>query len=282
MKTAEQIKGAIRNISKETGTNPNSLLQMCLFEGILEKLSKSKYCDNFILKGGLLISSLIGIDMRSTLDMDATIKGLPVHETNIKVILDEILDEKIDVEIQYELVTLKPIREDGLYEDFCATIRCIFGKINATLRIDITTGDAITPKEMNYGYPRILEDGIIPIMSYTLETILAEKFETITSRNITTTRARDFYDLYIIYSMYKKEIKDDILCKAIERTSTQRGTDDMIRSYKSITKLLRGSKGLQKLWEKYRGANSYAKGIQFDDTLDVYDKIGERFIEYMK
>ena len=164
MKTAEQIKGAIRNISKETGANPNSLLQMCLFEGILEKLSKSKYCDNFILKGGLLISSLIGVDMRSTLDMDATIKGLPVHETNIKVILDEILDEKIDVEIQYELVALKPIREDGVYEGFCATIRCIFDKINAILRIDITTGDAITPKEVNYGYPRILEDGIIPIM----------------------------------------------------------------------------------------------------------------------
>ena len=130
MKTAEQIKGAIRNISKETGANPNSLLQMCLFEGILEKLSKSKYCENFILKGGLLISSLIGVDMRSTLDMDATIKGLPVHETTIISILNEILAEEIDIDIQYDLVTLKPIREDGVYEDFCATIRCTFGKIN--------------------------------------------------------------------------------------------------------------------------------------------------------
>ena len=282
MKTAEQIKGAIRNISKETGTNPNSLLQMCLFEGILEKLSKSKYCENFILKGGLLISSLIGVDMRSTLDMDATIKGLPVHETNIKTILNEILDVKIDIDIQYELVALKPIREDGVYEDFCATIRCIFGKINATLRIDITTGDAITPKEMNYGYPRILEDGIIPIMSYTLETILAEKFETITSRNITTTRAKDFYDLYIIYSIYKKEIKDDILCKAIERTCIQRRTEDMMRSYESITKLLRGSRKMQKLWKKYTDVNLYVKDIQFVDTLDVYDKIGQMFIKYMK
>ena len=211
MKTAEQIKGAIRNIAKEKGVNPNSLLQMCLFEGILEKLSKSKYKENFILKGGLLISSLIGVDMRSTMDMDTTIKGIPVNEETITRIINEILDIEIDLEISYKLIKLTPIRNTDVYEDFSASIECKFGKINARLNIDITTGDVITPREIKYSYSRILEEGTIPIITYTIETILAEKFETISSRNITTTRARDFYDLYMIYNMYTNKINQEIL-----------------------------------------------------------------------
>ena len=132
MKTSEQIKGAIRNISKKTGVNPNSLLQMCLFEGILEKLSKSKYSENFILKGGLLISSLIGVDMRSTMDMDTTLKGIPLNEESISNILNEILAIEIDADIEYKLIKLSPIRQEDVYEDFCASISCIFGKTNAT------------------------------------------------------------------------------------------------------------------------------------------------------
>ena len=147
MKTSEQIKGAIRNISKKMGVNPNSLLQMCLFEGILEKLSKSKYSENFILKGGLLISSLIGVDMRSTMDMDITIRGIPLNEVSITKILNEILAIEIDADIEYKLIKLSPIRQEDVYEDFCASISCIFGKINATLNIDITTGDVIKPRE---------------------------------------------------------------------------------------------------------------------------------------
>ena len=188
---------------------------MCLFEGILEKLSKSKYSENFILKGGLLISSLIGVDMRSTMDMDTTVKGIPVNETTIIKIISEILEVDIDTAIKYKLIKLSPIRQEDVYEDFCASISCIFGKINAALNIDITTGDVITPREMNYSYSKILEEGTIPIMTYTIETILAEKFETISSRNITTTRARDFYDLYMIYSIYKDKIDKDCFLQAL-------------------------------------------------------------------
>lgn len=122
MKTLEQIKGAVRNISKKTGVNPNSLLQMCLFEGILEKLSKSKYKENFILKGGLLISSLIGVNMRSTMDMDTTIKGIPVNKESISKIVNEILEIEIDSDIHYELLKLSPIRKENIYEDFCASV----------------------------------------------------------------------------------------------------------------------------------------------------------------
>ena len=274
MKTSEQIKGAIRNISKKTGVNPNSLLQMCLFEGILEKLSKSKYSENFILKGGLLISSLIGVDMRSTMDMDTTLRGIPLNEVSITKILNEILAIEIDADIEYKLIKLSPIRQEDVYEDFCASISCIFGKINATLNIDITTGDVITPREMNYSYSKILEEGTIPIMTYTIETILAEKFETISSRNITTTRARDFYDLYMIYSIYKDKIDKGILRKAIERTSKYRGSFETALQYKEIVELFRESETPKELWKKYTQNNPYAKDVDFLDTIAVYEEIG--------
>ena len=274
MKTSEQIKGAIRNISKKTGVNPNSLLQMCLFEGILEKLSKSKYSENFILKGGLLISSLIGVDMRSTMDMDTTLKGIPLNEESISNILNEILAIEIDADIEYKLIKLSPIRQEDVYEDFCASISCIFGKINATLNIDITTGDVITPREMNYSYSKILEEGTIPIMTYTIETILAEKFETISSRNITTTRARDFYDLYMIYSIYKDKIDKGILRKAIERTSKYRGSFETALQYKEIVELFRESETPKELWKKYTQNNPYSKDLDFLDTISVYEEIG--------
>ena len=280
MKTSEQIKGAIRNISKKTGVNPNSLLQMCLFEGILEKLSKSKYSENFILKGGLLISSLIGVDMRSTMDMDTTLKGIPLNEESISNILNEILAIEIDADIEYKLIKLSPIRQEDVYEDFCASISCIFGKINATLNIDITTGDVITPREMNYSYSRILEEGTIPIMTYTIETILAEKFETISSRNITTTRARDFYDLYMIYSIYKDKIDKDILRKAIERTSKYRGSFETALQYKEIVELFRESETPKELWKKYTQNNPYAKDVDFLDTISVYEEIGTVLNQY--
>ena len=274
MKTSEQIKGAIRNISKKTGVNPNSLLQMCLFEGILEKISKSKYRENFILKGGLLISSLIGVDVRSTMDMDTTLRGIPLNEVSITKILNEILAIEIDADIEYKLIKLSPIRQEDVYEDFCASISCIFGKINATLNIDITTGDVITPREMNYSYSKILEEGTIPIMTYTIETILAEKFETISSRNITTTRARDFYDLYMVYSIYKDKIDKDLLRKAIERTSKYRGSFETALQYKEIVELFRESETPKELWKKYTQNNPYAKDVDFLDTISIYEEIG--------
>ena len=248
---------------------------MCLFEGVLEKLSKSKYSKNFILKGGLLISSLIGIDMRSTMDMDTTIKGIPVNEKTISKIVKEILEIEIDADIDYKLVKLTPIRQKDVYEDFCVKISCTFGKINAILNIDITTGDVITPREMRYFYSKILESGTIPIMTYTIESVIAEKFETISSRNITTTRARDFYDLYMLYHLYKDKIDKDILREAIERTSEHRGSIKSVSQYKEVVDLFKISGTTKTLWEKYIKSNPYAKDIDFLETITVYEKIGE-------
>ena len=280
MKTSEQIKGAIRNISKKTGVNSNSLLQMCLFEGILEKISKSKYKNHIILKGGLLISSLIGVKMRSTLDMDTTIRGLPMNEENISKILHEILEITIDADIVYRLIKLERIRKEDLYEDFCATISCRYGKINANLNIDITTGDIITPKEIQYSYEKILEEGSISILTYTIETIIAEKFETISSRNITTTRARDFYDLYMLYKIYKSKIDRNVLKEAITLTSQHRNSFSLVLQYKEIVKLFYQSNSLKKLWDKYIQNNPYAKEISFNDTISIYEEIGSILEKY--
>lgn len=274
MKTSEQIKGAIRNISKKTGVNANSLLLMCLFEGILEKISKSKYKNHIILKGGLLISSLIGVEMRSTLDMDTTIRGLPMNEENISKILHEILEITIDADIEYRLVKLERIRTEEFYEDFSATISCRYGKINTNLNIDITTGDIITPKEIQYSYEKILEEGSISILTYTIETIIAEKFETISSRNITTTRARDFYDLYMLYKLYKSKIDRNVLKEAITLTSQHRNSFSLVLQYKEIVKLFYQSNSLKNLWDKYIQNNPYAKEISFDDTIAIYEEIG--------
>lgn len=280
MKTSEQIKGAIRNISKKTGVNANSLLQMCLFEGILEKISKSKYKNHIILKGGLLISSLIGVEMRSTLDMDTTIRGLPMNEENISKILHEILEITIDADIVYRLIKLERIRKEDLYEDFCATISCRYGKIIANLNIDITTGDIITPKEIQYSYEKILEEGSISILTYTIETIIAEKFETISSRNITTTRARDFYDLYMLYKIYKSKIDRNVLKEAITLTSQHRNSFSLVLQYKEIVKLFYQSNSLKNLWDKYIQNNPYVKEISFDDTISVYEEIGSILEKY--
>ena len=206
--------------------------------------------------------------------MDTTIKGIPVNEETITRIINEILDIEIDLEISYKLIKLTPIRNADDYEDFSASIECKFGKINARLNIDITTGDVITPREIKYSYSKILEEGTIPIITYTIETILAEKFETISSRNITTTRARDFYDLYMIYNMYNNKINQEILGEAIVKTARQRGSLKAIRQYKEIVELFKINGTIKNIWDRYAKNNPYIKDIKFLDTVEVYEKIG--------
>ena len=206
--------------------------------------------------------------------MDTTIKGIPVNEETITRIINEILDIEIDLEISYKLIKLTPIRNADVYEDFSASIECKFGKINARLNIDITTGDVITPREIKYSYSKILEEGTIPIITYTIETILAEKFDTISSRNITTTRARDFYDLYMIYNMYNNKINQEILGEAIVKTARQRGSLKAIRQYKEIVELFKINGTIKNIWDRYAKNNPYIKDIKFLDTVEVYEKIG--------
>lgn len=200
----ESIKGKVRSLEEKKNLKSQEVLQIYFFERFLERLSKSKYKNNFIIKGGFLISFLIGIENRTTMDMDTTIKGIALKEERIKEIVEEIININVDDGIKFEIKDISYIREEDEYENFRTSLIANVGKTKNPMKLDLTTGDAITPREIEYTYTCIFSKENIKIMAYPLETILAEKYETIIRRNITTTRMRDFYDLCTLYKLKKR------------------------------------------------------------------------------
>ncbi|MCH5270330.1 MAG: nucleotidyl transferase AbiEii/AbiGii toxin family protein [Lachnospiraceae bacterium] len=278
MKTPEQLKGAIRNIAKKNDLMPQEVLQMFLFERILERLSVSRYRENFILKGGLLISSMIGIAERTTMDMDTTVCGISMEADAIIDIVNEIVETNVGDGIMFEVVKIEPIRDDEEYNNFRVHLKAVYGKVNNPMKIDITTGDKITPAAIEYSYKMMFEDKKIPVMAYTLETILAEKYETIIRRNIGTTRARDFYDLYALFKSRRDEVRKDILKLAVTHTAAQRGSLAMISEFVEICEELRNEEALHRLWNNYVEENSYAAHLKYEDMIDNVLEVG-KFLE---
>lgn len=275
MKTPEQLKGAIRNIAAEKKLRSQEVLQMFLFERILERLAGSNYQNNFILKGGLLISSMIGISERTTMDMDTTVRGIQMEEDEIVHVILEILAVDVRDGITFELERIEPIREEDAYNNFRAHLSAKYGKINSPMKIDITTGDKITPAAIRYEFPLSFEDKKIPIMAYSLETVLAEKFETIIRRNIGTTRARDFYDLHMLYRGFRDKVRKDILKLAVKTTAEKRGSLEDLHDWKEILKDVREEPQLYSLWRNYAKENMYAADLEFSTVLDTVDEIAE-------
>ena len=274
MKTPEQLKGAIRNIAAQKNLRPQEVLQMFLFERILERLAVSRYRNNFILKGGLLISSMIGIDERTTIDMDTTVRGIPMEETEITSVILEILSLDVDDGITFAFRRIEPIREDDAYRNFRVHIEARYGKINSPMKIDITTGDEITPAAIQYDYPFLFEQKTVPVMAYTLETILAEKYETILRRNIGTTRARDFYDLHTLYRERNEEIRADVLRLAVAHTARKRGSAAELADWKEIVQDIREEPTLTSLWNNYAAENPYIGKLQFSEVVDTVECVG--------
>lgn len=275
MKTPEQLKGAIRNIAAKRNLRAQEVLQMYFFERMLERLAGSHYRSNFILKGGLLISSMIGIGERTTMDMDTTVRGIQMEETEIVTVIEEILAIDVGDGITFRYEKIEPIREDDAYNNYRVHINASYGKISTPLKIDITTGDEITPSAIQYNYSLLFEEKTISVMAYTLETILAEKYETIIRRNIGTTRARDFYDLYTLYRRHEKEIRIDVLQQAVKHTSEKRNSVNELAEWAEIVEDIRNEPYLQTLWKNYIANNPYAAGISFEDTVDCIASIGQ-------
>ncbi len=275
MKTPEQLKGAIRNIAKTKNLRSQEVLQMFMFERILDRLAVSDYKNNFILKGGLLISSMIGISERTTMDMDTTVRGINMTEDEISKIIKEIISIDIHDGIIFIYKRIEPIREDDEYNNFRVYFDAEYGKIKNPMKIDITTGDEITPAAIRYDYPLLFEEGSIPVMAYTLETILAEKYETVIRRNIGTTRARDFYDLYVLYKLNKDQIQVPILKLAVEHTAKKRGSFEMMAEYEEIIDDIRAETALWNLWNNYCEENKYASGLSFNEVIDAVYAIGK-------
>ena len=218
-RTPEQLKGQIRSFASKRNLQPQEVLQMIMFERVLDRLAQSPYKENFVLKGGLLISSMFGVEGRTTMDMDTTVSGIDMKEDEIQRIITDILSIDVGDGIRFEFTKLEPIREDDDYNNFRAYFVAHYGKIANEMKMDITTGDVITPRAIDYSYKTILDEDEIEVRAYNRETIIAEKYETIIRRNIGTSRARDFYDLYMFYNLFKDMIDYDLLKTAVDRTS---------------------------------------------------------------
>ena len=275
----ESIKGKIRSFAEKKNLKSQEVLQIYFFERFLERLSKSKYKNNFVIKGGFLISSLIGIENRTTMDMDTTIKGIALKEEKIKEIVQEIININVDDGIIFEIKDISYIREEDEYENFRVSLIANVGKTKNPMKLDLTTGDAITPREIEYTYPCIFSKEDIKIMAYPLETILAEKYETIIRRNITTTRMRDFYDLYTLYKLKKDQIDYEILKEAIEKTSNKRGSWEIMKDYKEIIEDIKEDSYLRFLWKVYLKENKYIENLTFDKIVGVVITLSNRINE---
>lgn len=279
MKSSEQVKGAIKNMAAKMELRPQEVLQIFMFERLIERLAASGYRNNFILKGGLLIASMIGIHERTTMDMDTTIHGMPMTEEKIEQAIKEILEMDVGDGICFIFKGMQRIREDE-YNNFRISIYAFYGKMKVPMKIDITTGDKITPRQIDYNYPFMFEEKSVKVKAYTLETILAEKYETILRRNAGNTRARDFYDLFILFKLKNKEVRWKVLKEAVLATAEKRGSLRMLEEYQEIVEDVRESGYLKRIWEKYQKENTYSKGISFSETCEIVLRIGDTLQNY--
>ena len=275
MKTPEQLKGAIRSMAAKKNLRAQEVLQMFLFERIIDRLAASSFRDNFILKGGLLISSMIGIGERTTMDMDTTVRGIQMEEDEIVSAVKEIIAMDVGDGISFEFQKIEPIREDDAYNNFRVHLRAKYGKIDSPMKIDITTGDIITPAAIRYDFPFVFEEKTVPVMAYTLERVLAEKYETIIRRNIGTTRARDYYDLHTLYRSRKDVVQMEVLRAAVIHTAEKRDSVDDIRDWRDILKDIREEPQLYLLWDNYAADNKYIGDLKFNEVLDTVDEIAK-------
>ena len=276
MKTPEQLKGSLRNLAKEKGLHAQEILQIFMFERIIERLSLSPYKDKFILKGGLLISAILGVAERTTMDMDTTIKGFPMDETSIRNAIIEILDHPVNDGIKFQFLGLTPIREDDEYENYRVSIQATYGKMKIPMKIDITTGDEITPKEIQFSYPFLFDNRRVLVKAYTQETILAEKYETIIRRNVGNTRARDFYDLHLLYRLYRENADWDLLKQALLATAKKRTSLSILQDAKRVLPILEESTVLQDLWKRYQTHNLYAEQITYPAIMETIKDFTEK------
>lgn len=267
IKNKDSLKVKVSNLALSTNIPNKYLIQSFMFEALLKRISVSKYKDKFIIKGGLLLSSIFGVNLRSTMDLDTTIKGLPLDRTTITKVINEIISIDLKDNIKLEIENIKDIREEELYSGFNINLKAEFDGLRTNLMIDITTGDVITYKEVQFEYKTLFDNEIVNIMTYNYETIIAEKFEAIVSRNIDNTRMKDYYDLYMFVNLKWDDIDKTILRKAIFNTSEKRETLNYIENADKYIELINEDSKLKSLWKNYQNNYAYAKDISFENTI---------------
>lgn len=270
------LKGKIRAMAKKGGLKPQELLQMYLFEHLLLRLEKSPYADKFILKGGLLVSSMTGVMQRTTMDMDTTVVGMDMDESTVTAVVGEICLIDVNDEMNYIFERVEPIREIDEYANWRAHLRVRYGKLDAPIKIDITTGDRIVPGQTVYAYPLMFDGGWVRVLSYPIETVLAEKFETVVSRGVTNTRGRDFYDIHALLRTRRDVINEETLAMAVAATAEKRGSTDAIAHYVEILEEVRLSHAMRDLvWASYVKSAPYVGNLGFDAVVDAAIELGD-------
>lgn len=275
----DSLKAKARNIAQKYNLDSKYIIQNVMFEALIRRISISKYKENIIIKGGFLLSSIFGFNQRSTMDMDATLKGMNLTKENVSSIIENIISIDVNDGIRYEIFSIKEMRLEKKYPGFKVHLLAYLDDLRTHLLIDITTGDAITLKEIDYEYNTIFGDETISILSYNIETVIAEKFEAIISRSVVNSRMKDYYDLYMFTTLKWNNINKGILVKAINNTCDCRGTTDFLNDSNYFINLISKNENLKSLWRDYQNKNDYAKNITFEDTIKAINKINDLLLK---
>ena len=263
--SSKQLKDLIRNLSKEVGIEAHVLIRKYMMERFLERVSSSKYNGSFILKGGMLVAAFVGVEARATMDIDTTIKGIPVTIVDMERTITEISNIDLDDNVKFRIKKVSEIMDEAEYSGIRFSMDAVLDGAVIPLKIDISTGDVITPREIAYSYKLMFEDRTIPIMTYPIETVLAEKLETVISRSVTNTRMRDFYDIHIL--LKSQNINADILALALERTAKKRGNFSLLENAESVLKIVKSDEDMKRLWNIYQKKFKYAGEYTWDEVI---------------
>lgn len=268
IKTARQLKDLIRNLARNKSADAQILMRNYMMERFLERISLSKYQDKFILKGGMLVAAMVGIDARSTMDIDATVKGATVGIDAVEEIITSIISVPVDDGVKFRIKHISEIMDEAEYPGIRVSMETEFDRVITPLKIDISTGDAITPREVRYSFKLMLEDRSIEILAYNLETVLAEKLETVVSRATTNTRMRDFYDLHILNQLHGHNIVPTDLRAALIATARKRGTEKYLSDAFAAFDEIESDLNMEKLWEAYQKKFTYAADLPWHTVME--------------
>ncbi|AFA47983.1 nucleotidyl transferase AbiEii/AbiGii toxin family protein [Acetobacterium woodii] len=268
IKTSKQLKDLIRNLSKKKAADAQMLMRHYMMERFLERISLSEYKDQFILKGGILVTAMIGLNARSTMDLDATVKGINVNADDVEQIVASIASIPLDDGVSFYIKSIGEIMDEAEYPGIRVSIETKFDGVITPFKVDISTGDIITPKEIRYQLKLMLEERAIDIWAYNLETILAEKLETIISRNTTNTRMRDFYDLHSLLQLYGENMNPAVFNQALMATTNKRGTEHYLTDMMLIVDEVENSSVMENLWLAYQKKFSYASEITWKTIME--------------
>ena len=279
--TARQLKDLIRNMSKKKSADAQILMRNYMMERFLERISLSEYKNQFILKGGMLVAAMVGLDVRATMDLDATIKGTNVSVEDVEMIISQIISIPLDDGVSFRIKRISEIMEEADYPGVRVSMETKFDGVITPLKIDISTGDIITPREIKYNFNLMLENRTIEVWAYNLETVLAEKLETVISRNVTNTRMRDFYDIYILQKLYGEQLSKDVLWDALVATAKKRETLEQIETedIDEVFDEIQSSSVMENLWKAYQRNYSYSADIPWHTIMKsirtLYEIISE-------